>query len=170
MAVSAHLRRLLQTEDLRAASPALVELLVAAGEPVQLPGDGVVPTDGEQADALYLLVSGEVALVAPIEDPPWVLRRAQPGEFFGHEAALGRAPRLWSARCSGRVTALRYRRPDMERLLRGGWAFSDFVEERLRVSTARLLREVHARAEAAEREGAAPEVLGRLRGLSRALG
>lgn len=148
----------------------MVELLVASGEGLRLPAGTTLDANGPHPDAFHLLVAGDLDLLAPIDEVPLRLRSVQPGEFFGHDAALGRAPRVCSARTALGATVLRYERAEVERVLRGGGAFAAFFEERLKVSSARLLRDAHAIAESAERDGAPAEVIARLRALARAMG
>ncbi len=74
---------------LRDAEPATVEALAGAAQTIDVAGGEAVFTAGEHADAVFVVVSGRLALVAPDEDRGTANRAPLArGDLFGEIAAL----------------------------------------------------------------------------------
>ncbi len=82
-------------------------------ERVELAGGDEVFSKGDPGDEMYLVVSGEVAIVDR-ESTVAVLRD---GEFFGDLAVIDRQPRSAGAVCRADTTLLRLRGSDLDELL-----------------------------------------------------
>lgn len=92
--------RLLEVLDLFAAAPRpVLETLARAGETVELPAGAVVVREGEPADALYVVVTGEVAVSARGEAQRGRrLRTLGPRSYLGEIGLLRGVPRTATVR------------------------------------------------------------------------
>lgn len=80
-----------------------------------LPGE-IVFDEGEEGQALYVIISGRVAICHPGEvDHP--IAELDPGDFFGELALLDDAPRSAQARASADTELAVLFRGDFERLM-----------------------------------------------------
>jgi hypothetical protein len=86
-----------------AASRAVLESLAAVEQEVSFTATTAIVREGEAADAMYVLIEGEVEVTARGESggPPRVLRRMSAPTYFGEIGVLERIPR------TATVTALR---------------------------------------------------------------
>lgn len=76
----------------------------------------IIFDEGEEGQALYVIVSGEVLICHPGQsDQP--IARIGPGAFFGELALLDDAPRVAQARASSACELAVFFRGDFERLM-----------------------------------------------------
>lgn len=101
--------RLLEALDLFAgASRLAVERLASAASELTVPADHVVVREGDEADALWVLVGGEVVVTARGEaGRSRRLRTMGPGTYFGEIGLLRRVPRTATVRTLAPCTLLR---------------------------------------------------------------
>jgi hypothetical protein len=77
-----------------AASRPVLERLAAACKPLGVPAGTAIVTEGEEADALYVLVSGRVRVTSRGEaGTEHFIRVMEPGTYFGEIGLLERIPR-----------------------------------------------------------------------------
>ena len=110
----------LEQLPLLAGMPAEVQALVASAfEPRSYKFGDEVVTEGDEADAFYVLVSGQAHVVKRGDDDEEVLVNAlQAGDGFGELALLERSQRTATVRASGDVEVLRLERPVFDALLK----------------------------------------------------
>jgi len=129
---------LLESLDLFAgASRLTVERLAAAAREVIVPAGHVVIREGDAADALWVLVSGEVAVSAHGEAAhARRLRTMGPGTYFGEIGLLRRVPRTATVRALQPCTLLRIEGLDFLDAVQGAGVSSSLLS----LSSARLAR------------------------------
>jgi MFS family permease len=96
--------RVLESLQIFAAAPqAVLERLAAAVEEQQIAPDQVIVAEGADADALYVLVSGEVDVEAAGEQQaaPRHIRSLQAPSYFGEIGLIERIPRTATVRSIG---------------------------------------------------------------------
>jgi hypothetical protein len=130
--------KLLESLDLFAgASRFAVERLARAAAEVSVPADSVVIREGDEADALWVLVSGEVAVSARGEaGRVRRLRTMGPGTYFGEIGLLRRVPRTATVRAVEPCSLLRIEGPDFIDAVQNAGISSSMLSQ----STARLAR------------------------------
>ena len=62
---------------------------------------------GDHADSLYLLESGQAAIIKQTDDKEFLLRRANKGDCFGELALIDLKPRSASVRAEAACTAIK---------------------------------------------------------------
>lgn len=91
---------------------------------------------GDQADALYVLVAGRARVLKAGADGGEVsLNMLRPGDVFGEAALLSAEPRNASVRCSSSVSVLRLDRDEFLELLRTHPEFKTYLELMVRWRT-----------------------------------
>lgn len=75
--------------------PARLEAAMRSAALVEMPAGTVIIRQGDEADRFYVIAGGtvEVTQVAADGEPPRVLRRMEPGQFFGEIGLLSGVPR-----------------------------------------------------------------------------
>ena len=143
--------RLLESLDLFAgASRLAVERLARAAAEVAVPAEHVVIREGDQADALWVLVSGQVAVSARGEaGRSRRLRTMDPGTYFGEIGLLRRVARTATVRATEPCVLLRIEGPDFLDAVQSAGVSSSMLSQ----SAARLAR-THPRLAATEPEPA----------------
>jgi CRP-like cAMP-binding protein len=93
----------------RNASRAGLEALAAAATEMSVPAGTVIITEGDHADALYVLTSGQVDISAVGEagTAPVHLRTLGPGSYLGEIGLLGGVPRTATVTAQTPATLLR---------------------------------------------------------------
>lgn len=76
-------------------------------------GEAII-TQGQSADALYLIIDGEVEVAALQNGECTELARLGPGDYFGEEGLLSGRPRLASVFAAGDVEVVRIGREEVE--------------------------------------------------------
>jgi predicted MFS family arabinose efflux permease len=101
--------RVLEALQIFAAAPqAVLERVAAAADEVSIAPDQVIVAEGEDADALYILVSGEVDVVAAGEQgAPHRIRSLEAPSYFGEIGLIERIPRTATVRSIGTVVVWR---------------------------------------------------------------
>ena len=129
---------LLEVLDLfAAASPLTLESLARACEEVRLPAGEAVVREGDAADALYVLVDGEVDVTARGEGSrARHLRTMGPRSYFGEIGLLRAVPRTATVRTTEPSTLLRISADDFRAALESGAASSSMLQ----VASSRLAR------------------------------
>ena len=99
--------RMFEAPLLRGLEPAARELIAAASSTRELTDGELLYRDGDDGDAIFVVLEGTVAIEAVRrgDDHASVLRRAGPSDTVGEEAVL-ELPRRSSARCEGAVVAV----------------------------------------------------------------
>jgi MFS family permease len=141
--------RLLEALDLFAgASRLAVERLASTAAEVSVPADHVLIREGDEADALWVLVSGEVAVSARGEAARVrQLRTLGAGTYFGEIGLLRRVPRTATVRALEPCELLRIEGADFLDAVQAAGVSSSLMSQ----STARLSR-THPRLAAIEAE------------------
>ncbi|MFZ2096945.1 MAG: cyclic nucleotide-binding domain-containing protein [Anaerolineales bacterium] len=94
-----------------------LELLSPLFLPCDFTTDAVLFEQGDPAEHLFAVVSGEVVVnFKPDDGPNIVIARVQPGSIVGWSAALGRRRYTSSAVCTTDTRLLRVRGDDLRRL------------------------------------------------------
>ncbi len=94
-----------------------LELLSPLFIPCEFTADSVLFEQGDPADNLFAVVSGEVVVsFKPDDGPCIVVARVQPGSIVGWSAALGSRRYTSSAVCTSYTQLLRVRGDDLRRL------------------------------------------------------
>lgn len=92
--LSSRVAALTGLELFAAANRPVLERLAASVEVQELPADEIVVREGDRADALFVLVAGEVGVTARGEGThPRQLRNLGPGSYFGEIGLLHALPR-----------------------------------------------------------------------------
>lgn len=103
-----------------------------------LPGE-VVFDEGEEAEALYCVVTGEVLICHPGQaDQP--IARLSPGTFFGELALLDNVPRSAQARAAAPTELAVLFRGDFERLMESHARIASLIAVQLARYLGRRLR------------------------------
>lgn len=94
-----------------------LELLGPLFNPCEFVADSVLFEQGDPADHLFAVVTGEVVVnFKPDDGPDIVVARVQPGSIVGWSAALGSRRYTSSAVCTTSTHLLRVRGDDLRRL------------------------------------------------------
>jgi hypothetical protein len=102
--------RVLEALQIFAAAPRTVlERVAAAAMEIQVPPDQVVVAEGDAADALYVLVSGEAEVQAAgeVQAAPRHIRSLQAPAYFGEIGLIEHIPRTATVRSVGSCTLWR---------------------------------------------------------------
>jgi MFS family permease len=144
---------LLRALDLfAAASNNTLERLAAALEPFEFPAGAVVLREGDPADALYVIVDGEVSASARGEgETEQFLRTVGPGGYVGEIGLLTAGPRTATVTAVSPLTTWRLPGEDFLEALQESRASSSLMQ----TSGTRLAR-THPRLAAASPDGPAP--------------
>lgn len=110
--VSAVLESLSRVAILRALPPAEMQALVAFVEPIDVPAGATVFAQGEEGDALYVVVSGALDVLAGEER----IATLGAGEVVGEMALVTGEPRSATVRAATGAELLRIARADFDRL------------------------------------------------------
>jgi CRP/FNR family transcriptional regulator, cyclic AMP receptor protein len=96
----AHEELLASTEFFADASPEVITTIAAAGTERQLVRGDVLFKEGDEADALYVVTKGRlaIAIANPIDHRETVVSLMEPGDLFGEMAMLDDGPRSAMAR------------------------------------------------------------------------
>lgn len=112
-----------------------VARLAAGCEELSLAAHRTIFTEGDTADAFYLICSGKVAIFRDtLGRPLQLLAQLETGEFFGELGLLHDSPRTASARTSERCRLLRIGRAELLAFL------DDHTEIALRLQNAAIRR------------------------------
>jgi CRP-like cAMP-binding protein len=125
-------------------SPAQLQLL----QPIFVPCDcytgSMLFEQGDSAEFLYLVVSGEVTIrYKPEDGPPITITRVRPGGIVGWSAALGNRQYTSAAICTAYSQMLRVRGRDLKRLCEDYPDTGILILERLAWVIADRLRHTH---------------------------
>ena len=137
--VMAHEELLARTDFFADAPPAVISELAAAGSELHLIRGDVLFREGDVADALYLVVSGRVAIAIanPIDHRETVVALMDSGDLFGEMAMLDEGNRSAMARALEPSTVLAIPFDPVIRIFRGDptllWAVTRLLATRLRV-------------------------------------
>jgi len=97
--------------------PSQLKLLCPLFTPCEFSADTVLFEQGDPADNLFAIVSGEVVVnFKPDDGPTITVARVQPGSIVGWSAALGSRRYTSSAVCTTYTQLLRVRGDDLRRL------------------------------------------------------
>ena len=106
--MSDHVDRLARTSFFADASPVLLERVAASGQGRSLIRGDVLFEEGDPPDALYLVVSGRIAIAmsSPIDRRESVVALMESGDLFGELGMLDNGPRSALARALEPSTVL----------------------------------------------------------------
>ena len=125
-------------------SPAQRSLLRPLFIPFDAYGGTVLFEQGDHAESLFLVVSGEVIIRYKPEDGPAIcLARVHPGGVFGWSAALGRQAYTSGAECSIYSEILRIRSEDLRNLCEQYPETGELILERLSCVIAERLQDTN---------------------------
>ena len=125
-------------------SPEQLEQIQSFVEIGKYPKDQVIFEQGDQAQHLYIVISGEVIVrFKPYDGPDITVSHITPGGVFGWSAALGR-----SAYTSGAITTtaaeiFRFRAKDLHKLCENNPEMGRIILDRLAAVIAERLRSTH---------------------------
>jgi CRP-like cAMP-binding protein len=113
-------------------------------EPCDYYPNTLIFEQGDPADYLYLVVSGEVVVnYKPDDGPPITVARVQPGGMVGWSAALGSRIYTSRAECLVYSEMLRVRGSDLRRLCEQHGETGRIILDRLATMIAQRLRNTH---------------------------
>lgn len=120
------------------------EMLFPLFTPCHFTAGDVIFEQGDQAEHLYLVVKGEVAVrFKPEDGPPIIVARVQPEGMVGWSAALGRDIYTSSVDCLDDCTMLKVNRNHLRELCKLDSATCTVVLDRLAIVIAERLRNTH---------------------------
>ncbi len=121
-----------------------LELLSPLFIPCEFTPDSVLFEQGDPADHLFAVVSGEVVVsFKPDDGPCIVVARVQPGSIVGWSAALGSRHYTSSAICTADTQLLRVRGDDLRRLCLQHPDTGTIILDRLATVIAERLHSTH---------------------------
>jgi HEAT repeat protein len=109
------LKRVLLFADL---SPADLKQVAAIAQEESFSDGALIVRQGDAGDIMFIVVSGEVRVVATNGQKETELARRQPGEYVGEMALISREPRIANLIAVGNVRALCLDQKSFEALLR----------------------------------------------------
>jgi CRP-like cAMP-binding protein len=132
------------------ADRAALERLAAAASQVTVTAGTPIVTEGEEADAFYVLLGGSVAVIATRDGAPERVRELTTGDYFGEIGILEESPRTVTIEAQDDVTVLRVPGEDFIGALTESSPSRAFLETtRARLAATQPTRELTARALAA---------------------
>lgn len=97
----------------------VLESIAVQGVVRNIPGNNILLQEGEQPDALYIVVTGKVKIYVGDEDgKELVLSILGPGDFFGEMALIDGAPRSATVMSVGESTVAKIGKQDFLKCLR----------------------------------------------------
>ena len=143
-------------------SPAQKELLRPLFMPCDCYGDSVLFEQGDPAEHLYLVVTGEIVIYHKPEDgPPISVARVKAGGVVGWSAALGNRLYNSAAVCARYTQMLRVRGADLRDLCRQHPETGILILERLAEIIAERLRHTHKQVVELLKEGMRNNIQGK---------
>ena len=128
----------------RGLTPKHLELLSPLFMPCEFTADSLLFEQGDPADNLFAVVSGEVVVSFKPDDGPCILvARVQPGSIVGWSAALGSRHYTSSAVCTTYTQLLRVRGDDLRRLCLQHPDTGTIILDRLATVIAERLHSTH---------------------------
>jgi len=125
-------------------SPRHLELLNPLFLPCEFTADSVLFEQGDPADHLFAIVTGEVVVnFKPDDGPNIIVARVQPGSIVGWSAALGSRRYTSSAICTTHTVLLRVRGDDLRRLCLQHPDTGTIILDRLATVIAERLHSTH---------------------------
>ncbi len=125
-------------------NPAQKELLQPLFIPVDCYGDTLIFKQGDPADFLYLVVTGEVLITyKPDDGPPITVARVGEGGVVGWSAALGNRRYTSNAVCTVYTQMLRVRGEELRNLCNQYPDIGILILDRLAMIIAERLRSTH---------------------------
>lgn len=122
--------------------------------------DTVLFEQGDRADYLYLVVSGEVTIrYKPEDGPPITVTRVRPGGIVGWSAALGSRFYTSAAECSSYTQMLQVRGSDLRELCEQHPETGILILERLAEVIAQRLRNTHEQVMALLKQGLGTDII-----------
>jgi CRP-like cAMP-binding protein len=118
-------------------SPADLKQVAAIAEEEIFPDGDVIVYQGEQGDAMFVIVSGDVRVCVERDGKDTEIARRKPGEYVGELAIINREPRNATLIASGDVRVLCIDQKSFEGLIRERPEVSLFIIQEL----SRRLRE-----------------------------
>ncbi len=98
--------------------PAKLKLLAFMSERVGFDPGRAVVSQGDPADAAYLIIDGEAEVIAETPAGPVTLATLRVNEIFGEIAILCNVPRTATVRAKGRLVTLRISKDPFLRMVR----------------------------------------------------
>ena len=125
-------------------SPSQLSLILALVEICKFPENQAIFEQGEQADHLFIVISGEVIVrYKPYDGPDIVVARIGPGGVFGWSAALGRSVYTSAAISDCPSEVFRFKARDLQKLYEQNPEIGNIVLDRLATVIAERLRSTH---------------------------
>jgi len=120
-------------------SPADLKQVAAIAEEEVFPDGDVIVYQGEQGDAMFVIVSGDVRVCIERDGRDTEIARRKPGEYVGELAIINREPRIATLIASGDVRVLCIDQKSFEGLIRERPEVSLFI---IQVLSKRLKEEM----------------------------
>jgi CRP-like cAMP-binding protein len=139
-------------------STADLQLLAPFFAPQNFLAGTTIFEQGDRADFLYLVVTGEVTIrYKPDDGPEMLVTRVLPGGVFGWSAAMGNPVYTSGASCVRDVSTLRVRSSDLRMLIDKHPAVGKIILDRLAAVIAERKKRVHANVSAILANGVQPQ-------------
>ena len=124
--------------------PRQVNLLSPFMEEIHFKQDEIIFEQGQLADCLYILLTGEVLVrFKPYDGPPLTVAKITPGGVFGWSSALGRDSYTSGALAEVDCAAYRIRHENLRRLCEAEPETANILLDRLAGVIAERLRNTH---------------------------
>ena len=121
-----------------------LDLIQSFADICSYPGNTVIFTQGEQANHLYIVISGEVIVhYKPYDGPDITVTRISEGGVFGWSAALGRPAYTSGATTTMTSEFFRFKAKNLRRLCEKNPETGSIVLDRLATVIAERLRSTH---------------------------
>jgi len=125
-------------------SPEQLEQIQSFVEIGKYPKDQVIFEQGDQAQHLYVVISGEVIVrFKPYDGPDITVSHITPGGVFGWSAALGRSAYTSGAITTAATEIFRFRAKDLHKLCENNPEMGSIILDRLAAVIAERLRSTH---------------------------
>lgn len=125
-------------------SPEQLEQIQSFVEICRYSKDQVIFEQGEQAQHLYIIISGEVVVrFKPYDGPDITVSHITPGGVFGWSAALGRSAYTSGAITTAETEIFRFRAKDLHKLCENNPETGRIILDRLAAVIAERLRSTH---------------------------
>jgi CRP-like cAMP-binding protein len=122
-----------------------LDLIQSFVEICKFPEDTIIFEQGEQAEHLYIVISGEVIIrFKPYDGPDITVSHICEGGVFGWSAALGRTAYTSAATTTTTSEFFRFKAQDLHRLCQKSPETGRIILDRLATVIAERLRSTHA--------------------------
>jgi zinc transporter ZupT len=133
------LEQLSNVELLRLLPPEDMELVLGSVEPIEFDKDEFIFKKGDEADGLYLIISGHVSVLDQLDSSKNVMAILSAGESFGEMALLTGEPRYASVLATSNVSLLKIDKSKFNSLIK----LSPFLRQAIeQLNSQRIMKNV----------------------------